>query len=624
VFALAVGLSLAGLAAGAGVVALGRGTAATAKVLDGFTLGLIPALVLLRLVPHVVEELGGAGVGLLALGFGMVWLAQRRSHDVGAKVGRSIVVPALIVHSFTDGAGLGLAAHASEAGRASGGMLAVAIVMHRLPEGLFIVASLLPEIGWRGALLRLGAVAAATVVGAGVGHELSTLVPHALLDGVVAVGFGAMLRLVAHTHGPPATSFAHRAASGVGFLGGLGLAFVVPDPEGVLAKAQPGELAILDSLGPLLVQTAPALLVGLLVTGAIHAFALPRSPSSLGRGSGLVQALRGVSFALGRGPSGAVWSELRRLSAARVPAPALAAFVIGAMHLDVPALALGLRLLGGPFTLARLAFGLLLAVMTALLVARAAASGSDGAAPAPATAGAEGGAPRTTRLRSLFGEAFGPALDRAAGLYVLGLLSAAAIEAFLDPALVRGVGAPLDVFVMALVAVPASISPVAGAAVAAVMIHKGMSVGAAGAFLLVGAAASPPILGLFRRRFGGRAALALAAGGAGLAALFGLAAQRLLPASSVPGVHELVELPRGPLAWAAAGLVAALVVASLVRRGPRSFFAEVMPLAEEGADHGHEGHDHHDHHRLPGAVSARGTAGGDGVQPPGSSPDGTA
>jgi zinc transporter ZupT len=134
-----------------------------ASAVDGFALGVVPALLLLRLVPHVVEGAGAWGVALVCIGFGALWLADR-GHDhahpaddarTAMTLGARLVVPALVLHALSDGAALAMAtvgghSHAHGADHDLGGSLAGAVLLHRLPEGLFLTMTFLPRVGWRG------------------------------------------------------------------------------------------------------------------------------------------------------------------------------------------------------------------------------------------------------------------------------------------------------------------------------------------------------------------------------------------------------------------------------------------------------------------------------------------
>ena len=197
--AIAVVLSVLGLSVGPVLLAWGRGRAMPSAAMEGLTLGLVPAVVLLRLLPHVYEEVGGLAIGLLVAGYAVVWIVERRRHKSLGRVGQAVALPALFVHATVDGATLGVALAPGTFGE-GGGLLAAALLVHRVPEGLFVARALVPEIGWRRTIAWLAVLAGATVGGAVLGDRVLRLAPPEVFHGIVAVGLGAILRLVTHTH----------------------------------------------------------------------------------------------------------------------------------------------------------------------------------------------------------------------------------------------------------------------------------------------------------------------------------------------------------------------------------------------------------------------------------------
>jgi hypothetical protein len=608
VLALALVLSIVGLAVGPALVALGRGRALLSAAVEGLILGLVPVLVLVRLVPHVYEELGAVALGLVALGYGGLWAADRWGHQAGARVGQAVIVPTLALHAVTDGAGLAVAAASAGQAHGAGLLLGAALLLHRLPEGLFLTTTLVPALGWRRAMWRLGLVALATLFGALAGRTLLAFVPDALFDAVVAVGMGAMLRLVAHSHAPAPPTRAARAASGGAFAAGLALALTIPAPDSVLQRAQPRELSLVQSLGPLFVETAPAMLLGLLAAGLVHAF-LPRQPTAWLRGGTAVQqAVRGVAFGIPLPVcSCGVLPLSRRLLAAGAPAAAVVAFAAGAPELGVDSALLSLRLLGLPLTALRLVASAVLAVAVGVLVARVArreevSAGASDDGVHDAARGAGG------RLRAAVAEGFGPALDHVAAWYLAGLVVAAVAEAAVHPALGARLGAPLDVVASALLAIPVYVCAQGATPLAAVMVHKGFSVGAALAFLLVGPGTNVAVLATLRRALGWRAALVFAGASLAGAVAVGLLVNALVAPGSLPEIHPLVAHRHAWIEWVCAAGLAGLIVASLLRLGPRAWFATMTSDAGAHAhDHGHAehaGHAHHGHAHEQPAVQA--------------------
>ncbi|XXY53751.1 permease [Sorangium sp. So ce269] len=590
--ALVVALSIAGLAAGPLLVALGRRRALPTSALDGLTLGLVPALVLSRHLPHAVEEIGAQAVLWAALGYAALWLTEHRRRGTGEVLGREIAFSALAVHGLLDGAGLALAAAAADR-RADGAIFAVAVLAHRLPEGLSLAARFLPAWGWRQLAARLGLLGLLTLLGALLGQRFMEGLPHESLEVFITFGLGVLLRLVVHTHEPPPRSRTARAASAVAFASGLCVALALPSPESFFTRAHPPELSFAESLGPLFVATAPAMLAGLAAAGLLRALVPRRAAGRLRGGAAPPRAARGGVLAspLPAGSRG-VAPLLRRLLPAGAPVAAVVALGPGAPELGVGSALLSLQLLGLPLTAARVAGSALLAVLVALLVARVAGAPGSGAAPRGSEPPGSGAAPRGSeppgsgvapgaRLRAAAAEAVGPALDRVAAWYLVGLVVAAVLEATLAPAAARALGAPVDVVVSALVALPLHVCAQGATAVAAVMIHKGLSAGAALAFLMAGPATNLAVLAALRRSLGARAAAAIALSSVGLAVAAGLAANALVPGAAVPELHALAARERAPIEWVCAAALGALLLSGFARLGPRAWLGNMAGASDE-------------------------------------------
>lgn len=607
-FAVAIALSLAGLSLGAALFALGRGRQHLQATLDGLVLGLVPLLILLRFLPHLYAETGAWAVALVALGFGALWLAERRRIEGAARVGRALMVPTLALHSLLDGAALSVAFAERSSGSAEA-LLGVALVVHRLPEGLLLWSVLVPALGPRRTLARVVLVGLATVAGALGGRAVLGHLPETAVHVLVAIGFGGILRLALHRHDAGRASPRARGLGAAGFLLGALLVLIVPSPGDVLRSAQPRELSLLESIGPLFVETAPSMLLGLLGAGLLHAFAPRRMEGFLRSARPLSQAVRGVLFGIPLPVcSCGVLPLLRRLLLAGVPIAAAVSFAIATPELDLGGIALSVRLLGVPFTILRVAASLVAAIVVALAVAAICGRSAGSASSAPIVAPAPTGS-LAARARLAVAEAFGPSLDHLAAFYVIGLVVAAAVEAALEPALIAKLGAPLDVFVGAFAAIPAYVCAQGTTPLAAVLVHKGLSVGAALAILMVGPATNLGVIGVIRRRLGARAAALFAAGNIAIAVVAGLAANAFVPRSTVPEVHALVAHDHLGFEWICAIALAALLLRSLFRLGPRAWFGAL--LADHDHDHagacceGHEGCDGSSHPATGRPIVAR-------------------
>ncbi|CAN97376.1 hypothetical membrane protein [Sorangium cellulosum So ce56] len=615
--ALVVVLSIAGLAAGPLLVALGRRQALPTSALDGLTLGLVPALVLTRHLPHVVEEIGAQALLWAALGYAALGLAEHRRRDTGEVLGREIAFSALAVHGLLDGAGLALAVAAAGSG-ADGVLFASAVLVHRLPEGLSLATRFLPAWGWRQLAARLGLLGLLTVLGALLGQRAVESLPHESFEVFIAFGLGVLLRLVVHTHEAPPRGARARTASAIAFASGLCVALALPSPEGSFTSAHASELSFAESLGPLFIETAPAVLAGLAMAGLLRALSssvVHRSTGSLRGGAAPPRAARNLAS----GPplplcACGVAPRMQRLPRASAPVASAVAVVLCAPALDPAGALLSLRMLGLPFTAARVAGGALLAVLVALLVAGVARTNgsitapSGGAPPVVAGTVASPGA----RLRAAVAEAVGPALDHMAAWYVAGLLLAAVLAAAIAPAAARALGAPDDVLVSALLAVPAHVCAQGATPLAAVMIHKGLPVGAALAFLVAGPATHIAALGGLRRAFGARAAIASALFSVAFAVALGLVANAFVPLSAIPAPHDLAPQEHSTIAWVCAAALGALLLSSFMRLGPRAWFGGMRGVGGTGASGPEEPHAPCTHaHRR----SASGAPGDHGAPP---------
>jgi len=261
----------------------------------------------------------------------------------------------------------------------------------------------------------------------------------------------------------------------------------------------------------------------------------------------------------------------------RVRAGHVLAFVVAGLSLGADSAALSFRLLGAQLGAARLAGGVVLALCAALAVR----SAKPLAAADP--------------LQPLAAHAPGPALPRLLGALralldqygtalCFGLLACAALEAALAPQLLAGLGSPWDLLLAAAAAALCQLSGKAATPLAAVLVHKGASVGAALSFLWLSPLLRSALLACLRRRLGLRAEPGFAASAISVAMELGLAASQALSARAVPEIH-----PRAHAPWelACALALGCLLLASLLRLGPRGFAAELRAAPRAHAEHAH-------------------------------------
>lgn len=601
----ALALSVLGLLLGAALVSLGRRQTLASASLDGFSLGFVPAVLALRMLPHAMGSLGARSLALAALSYAALWWVDRRAHardhaashpfHPAAGAGAGLLVPVLAVHGMSDGAALAVALSS----RGVGASLAVALIVHRMPEGLFIASSMLPSAGGRKTAAALVALALSTVLGAALGQALLDAIPDALFDAALALGVGAMLRLAMHSHAPRPPTAGARAFAGVAFLAGVALVLALPDPGGLLRAAHPRELSVKGAFVPLFVETAPSMLLGVLGAGLLRTMVRARPAAWLRAGAPAAQALRGMVFALPlQAHPGGSTPAAQAMLRASLPVAAVAAFMVGAPGFDVGAFVLSVRLLGLPLAMARLAAGAALALVVALVVA-AVARRSPLRVPAqsPRWGGllagpgsASGPAPAADRSPARVLRAGLDSLDQVAAWYVFGLLLAAGFEAGVAPATLARLLGVWDVPLTAALAVPVYVCAQGAAPLAAMMVHKGLSPGAALALMLVGPATHLAAWRMLRAALGARVAWAFAGASLAGAVALGTLAGRVVPAATLPEIHALASHEHPAWELAAAVGLALLLVGSVLRLGPRAWIATLSPT---DASHGHHHHHHH-------------------------------
>jgi uncharacterized membrane protein YraQ (UPF0718 family) len=516
----------------------------------------------------------------------MVTISHHAGERTELQLGGALTLPALLLHAVSDGAALAM----SSTGRVgdSAGLLAVAAILHRIPEGFF-VASRRQGAGARAAISAATPIAVATVAGALLGERIFELLPDSVLDGVLALGAGAMLRLVSHSHdtteAPPPR--AARAVGAIAMLGGLALVVLVPGADDVLQQAQPEELSMARSVAALFIESAPAALLGLVALAALRAYASRHPVQDVATRPGALQGFaRGVAQ---QTPVRELRAWLAKLRGAGASPRYVTGFTIGTTQLQLDAVVLLCAWLGPQVGLARLPASLVFALMLAAFVpfvpkgAARTASQAESAAP-------DLGGPFAAQLVR--------AVEEAGAWLVGGLLLSAALEAALAPELFARLP-PSLAYVLACLLASAGRTNLFGAApVVAVLVHKGLPLGAGLAYLWLAPLTTLPLVAWLGRR-ALPAELARSAAAATLVSVgLGALLEQFVAPKSVPELHTLVEHDHAIWEYACAVILAASLASSLLRLGPRGF-AKAAAAAQPGADHSHRhDHAHHSHGHL--------------------------
>lgn len=586
--------SIAALFVGPLIVRLSR-TQTVAAAVDAFALVSVGGLVLAHIMPQSYALAGwwilpSAILGLAVPGYLCSAHFSWRSTTGRLMLGLALVGVAL--HALLDGVAM-----APEAQPADGSpnVLALAVVLHRLPVGLAIWWLALPLFGLRGALVLIGTLSVSSTAGAYFGGEILGAASQFWIGVFQSLVAGSLLHIILrHTPVPslasPESVHAHSIASAIGGVLGcalvLGLERLHVESGAVLREAGVGARFV-----ELFLETAPALLLAYGLVAAMHVLQIePRK--LLAGGTSFGQAMRGTFIGI---PvqlcSCGVIPLYKKLVEERVPTPAAMSFLIATPELELAALLLSWSMLGSEIAIVRTVSGIALALAVGLIVGRRAPPPATLRAPERDTEPAQG---IRARIAAGLSHGFGAMVDGTAPWIILGLALAAACEPLLEPGLFAGMPRGLDVPLFALIGIPLYVCASGSTPLAALLIAKGASPGAAIAFLLTGPATNVTTFGMLARLHGRKTALLFGLVVFVVTVALGFAANAFLEGrlgGLLPSLH-----PEGASSALAKGCALALALVfgiSLLRQGTRGFVEQVIrPHAQVSGEAGHEHHDH--------------------------------
>ncbi len=588
--AVYLGASLAALPLGPMLDRVGSRARWLRPALDGFVLVMVGALVLLHVLPHALEEAGpwalaAAGLGLL-LPAGLESLPNRKAGQARIWT-MGLAVLGLSLHALMDGAALSTA-------HGPGDTLAFAVLVHRIPVGLFLWWSVGTRINRRAAAASLVLLGGATTLGFAFGTAFAHLGDPWVVGLLEALVGGSLLHVLAdHGLQDPSGKPANKPTPIPEALGALTACVLLV----VLPFAQVGEAAhehasVGQRLLHLMLESAPALLVGYLLAG-VMATQIPKATLRwAGRGGVLSQSARGVLFGL---PipvcSCGVVPVYKGLVKAGLPATAGMAFLVATPELGIESLLLSLPLLGGPLTALRLVAAALVAITVGVIVGRLVKTEQ----PADEV---EDDAPRLSlgeRARSIVRFGLQDVLQDTALWIMVGLMLAALLEPDLLTQLTSALPAGLDVPLAALAGLPVYVCASGATPLAAALIYGGVSPGAALAFLLAGPATNVTTFGVLTQLHGKKIAIALGLTVTISAVAIGFAVNGLWPPGLKTPMPQAGHEGASLLQWGCLAVLGVAFGRLVVLKGPRALMtslfspsAEAEPCETEDACCGHE------------------------------------
>jgi uncharacterized membrane protein YraQ (UPF0718 family) len=596
--------SLAALLVGPLVFERVRGSWALAG-LDAFALVAVGGLVALHILPLSFQLAGWKAAPVFLFGlFGPGFMCGTRilAGSSGSRVTLPLALFGIALHAVLDGVAL-----------TSGNALALAVILHRVSDGLGLWWLARPAYGRRVAAVLLGTLALFSVLGYVFAPPIVSGASHgwfALLQALIA---GSLLHVILrHPPNVPREVSTRGTAlvSGIGGLVGLalvlGLKIYAPDTAH-------GEHAGVGGLFlELALESAPALLAAYVAVALLHAWEIDLA-GLLGRGKSLAQAVRGTLVGLPMPIcSCGVIPLYRDLVLHGVPLPAALSFLMAAPELGVTAIFLSVSLLGVEITLVRAACAAVLALTVGLVVGRRAPVSEP---LLPRTPRHER-PPFAKRLAGGLRYGLGDMVDSTAPWILVGLAVAALLSPWLDTGSLARLPAGLDVPLFALIGMPLYVCASGSTPLVAVLLAKGVSPGAAIAFLLTGPATNLTTFGVLSRLHSRRTALVFAVTTALTTTALGWGANALLGDRSASVASMLHESHGGSWFESACALgLAALFVVSLLRQGTRAFVGQVISphgasaAPHEHGDHGHGDHGDHGHEQGPHAHDEHGCCG---------------
>ena len=622
--------TLAALALGPLLAQGARRLRSTTIALDAFVLVVLGGLVVLHILPDALEHAGLWALLVAALAFVLANTAERGLHQHhgdghtgdAPRLILGLALVGLCVHQVVDGVALAGAEHDDLTSH--GHLWAIAVLLHSLPKSIALWWIVAPLLGLRAAAIMLALMIGGTVFGFAVGDQMLEMASASSMGLFEALLCGTLIHVVMHADLPPPPQGTRQTEVRVASLIGLVLgALVIAGIEGGHSHETGHGGGFAATFLELARTSAPALVMAYFAIALVQVF-LPPDFRMLGaRCSRFSQALRGVALGLPLPVcSCGVVPMYRDLARRGASVAGGNAFLVATPELEIAALLLTWNLLGGGFALTRVGAAAVLALCAAVITARRAP-----AAARDTKASLDAGAPRGSfaqRLRSGLRTGLSESVDETAPWIVVGLGLAALLTPLLDPGFFAGMPSLVAVPLAALIGMPLYVCASGSTPLAAVLVAKGLSPGAALAFLLTGPATNVTTFGVLSHLHDRRTAITFAAVMFAGSTALGLGVDALLAGSlTVPSATAAAHEHGSLLEQVALVALGVIVLASVLRQGVRRFLGQLFdtpPLAELtgpvaatspgtaaccGHDHHHD-HDHGHDHTHPSAARESG------------------
>jgi hypothetical protein len=532
------------------------------SILDGFVVVSVGGLVVFHLLPHCVSEAGFGAFGAAAVGLSFPLLIERWSAKRNSQKGSSFLVVlvlfGLAIHAFLDGNALVFASmewsgsvHDPGNKYEHGVTLALASLFHRLPIGL-VIGNLLARSGsLRRPLAVAGMMAATTCAGFFVGDQAFPAASHYAVALFQAFVSGTLLHVVLE-HVPV---FSGDIGRGTRIVRGLG-ALVGAGSVAVVAMFNPitrhcaRELPAGETFIRLATEVAPALFAALISAGLIRFFihSAPYWPQK-------------------RGPIG--------------------------QSLRFDTVLVSLPMLGLVVTCIRFVASYAAALMASLILENRIKQLFSLRHPSsPVLPSGNGEKNNLFKMKSAFGYGFGEFADHLLPWMLVGLGAAALAESLLHESALAAMPGWVQVPIAALFGMPIYMCGSGMTPLMAVLIHKGMTCGAAIAFLLVGPVISATTFSVFCSRYGKIRTICFAVAMWALACITGWSVDAMGIGTDI--APFLTDYATGMFfKWFFPLVLVCLSLVSFLRCGPRGWLGQLNAAYDDHGQCDLPGHHHH-------------------------------
>ena len=556
-------------------------------MLDGFVLISVGGIVFLHILPESIARGGwlAAAAGILGILLPF-FFEQRLASESGEFSG--IVLLALCglgIHGMLDGVALA----AGDVGAVNGWILALGVVIHRLPAGLGIWGFARGRLGIRGALLLVAVLILFSCVGFGISLAYAEIFDNPFWYILQALLVGSLAHVLLHKPILPPRSEGKKKlqiASALGALLGGTLVFALSWIASHDHSGEGGEIGRTFMI--LALESAPPVLLGFGLAGVVHGAAFDRIYRWLGSGSRGLQALKGAVVGLPLNVcSCAVLPVYRVLIGNRVSKQGALAFLITGPEIGITAILLSIGLLGLRMSLFRVGAALAFGIGVSLFANGASGRSTDlESLLSASTQSIPAGIGVFCRLNARVVQGcrygFGELLDHMMPWILAGIGMAAVSAPMISPRGLSEVPAWAQVPIAAAAGIPLHTCATGSTPLVALLIQKGFSAGAGLTLLLSGPATNIATFGMLAKLHGKRFALFTAAGLIGFSVVLGYLFDAVISGEPPLPVQYIGEGEYGLLSWCSLIALGGLLVRSILRQGVRGFTDQVLKL------HGHE------------------------------------